>query len=166
MLILRLYDFQKSANICAFCKYYYFSLRKHWPPEVRSLKCEIDTFSNKQSRSISYRVCCLVVQRYVVKWCGACFSERRERSMLAYWQVSVSDQPLGEIIYVLQLPVFFLREVSQRTEALGDAAACCYYRHAVMPVQLNIELKINGAEWMYETRLKSIFSFFCFVDTL
>ena len=26
-----LYVFQKSTNICVFCKYYYFSLRKHWP---------------------------------------------------------------------------------------------------------------------------------------
>ena len=46
---------------------------------------------------------------------------KEERSMLAYWQVSVSDQPLGEIMYVLQLPVFFFREVSQCTDALGDA---------------------------------------------
>ena len=29
--ISRLHDFQKLANICIFCKYYYFSLSKHWP---------------------------------------------------------------------------------------------------------------------------------------
>ena len=47
--ISRLQNFQKSANICVFCKYYYFSLCKHWPSSGVAQKL-FDTFSDKQSK--------------------------------------------------------------------------------------------------------------------
>ena len=36
--------FQKSANICVFCKYYYLSLRKHWPNSGGRLNMKLTHF--------------------------------------------------------------------------------------------------------------------------
>ena len=39
VLISRLHEYQKSSNICGFCKYYYFRLCKHWLTTGETWNC-------------------------------------------------------------------------------------------------------------------------------